>query len=379
MRNSFVKMKGVFIECWRIKGFPLLMVFLLCASIHPRVFALDISGYDHNKVILSSADSLKRIGFFESTDILNFTLKVDFSSLFEDVGDKRKYHSGHIDYRDKENNYHQVGVKVKTRGKFRLRKKNCDFPPLRFRFSHEETSGTVFAGQKKLKLVTHCQSIQESYEQHTLEEYLIYRIYNLISDYSFRVRLARISYVGVHGGDTLQRYGFFLEDQKQMASRCRKSIMNYKNIKQHDVLRHNMVMLSLFQLMIGNCDWSVERLHNIELISQDENSIPVAVPFDFDWAALIGHSYYTADPRIDSTCKYKRLYKGLRWSKQEFESAFEEYNELKESILELIIDLPYMKKENKDKCINYVSEFYQIINSRRDIKNILMKNAPSVP
>ncbi len=45
-------------------------------------------------------------------------------------------------------------VQVRVRGKSRLRV--CEFPPLRFNFLTRDTEQTVFAGQDKLKLVTHC-------------------------------------------------------------------------------------------------------------------------------------------------------------------------------------------------------------------------------
>ncbi len=47
-------------------------------------------------------------------------------------------------------------VQVRVRGKSRLRL--CRFSPLGFNFSVSDTEQTVFAGQNKLTLVTHCRS-----------------------------------------------------------------------------------------------------------------------------------------------------------------------------------------------------------------------------
>ena len=45
-------------------------------------------------------------------------------------------------------------IKVRVRGKSRL--EFCHFPPLRLNFKKGAVAGTVFEGQDKLKLVTHC-------------------------------------------------------------------------------------------------------------------------------------------------------------------------------------------------------------------------------
>lgn len=80
-------------------------------------------------------------------------------------------------------------IRVRVRGKSRLRV--CDFPPLRLNFSGQETSGTVFAGQEELKLVTHCRN-RATAQTDALQEYSAYRIFNLLSDVSYKVRLLRI-------------------------------------------------------------------------------------------------------------------------------------------------------------------------------------------
>ena len=51
-------------------------------------------------------------------------------------------------------------IRVRVRGKSRLRV--CDFPPLRLNFAEGATEQTIFAGQDKLKLVTHCRIKDET-------------------------------------------------------------------------------------------------------------------------------------------------------------------------------------------------------------------------
>ena len=60
-------------------------------------------------------------------------------------------------------------------------------------FNREQTPHTTFAHQGSLKLAVQCRGGQ-TYANYLLEEDLIYRAYNLLTDRSFRVRLARVSY-----------------------------------------------------------------------------------------------------------------------------------------------------------------------------------------
>ena len=333
-----------------------------------------------NAITRNNRDSLLKLPLFKYEKLLDLELKTDMISLLNDIGEERDYHkclfkSTGADWALPK----EIEVKVKTRGNFRRRKQNCNFPPLRFKFPLDLLKGTEFVGQDRLKYVSHCQSSMDGYEQNTIKEYLVYKMYNLIDKHSYRVRLTRIRFVDTIYGDSLQRIGFFLEDKKDVAIRNGKTILQYKNIQQYNILRSNMVMLSLFQMMVGNSDWDVSRLHNIDLLSVDENSIPVAVPFDFDWCSIVDHSYYTPDPRIDMDGKYKRMYKSYRWSDEEFKTAFSKFKNLKESFLELISKNRYLNEESKQSMMNYILTFYELLDSPRDIRVEIEKKAQIIP
>ncbi|WP_133250119.1 hypothetical protein [Marinifilum breve] len=332
-----------------------------------------------NPITKKDRDSLLNLPLFKNEGLLKIELKTDLALLINDIAEKRKYHKSELKLFSENGKADVIQVKVKTRGNFRRRKQNCNFPPLRFKIPVREAIGTEFEGQSKLKYVSHCQSFVDDYEQHTIEEYLIYKMYNLISNHSYRVRLAQVSFIDVNSSDTITKFGFFLEDKDDVALRNGKNILNFKNMKQYEILRENMVMLSLFQLMIGNADWDVGRLHNIDVLSVSEYSIPVVVPFDFDWSGMINHSYYTLSPKIDPNAKYKRLYKGMKWSPEELEQAFTNFKELKPSFLEVISDCTYLKNKNRNKLIDYIEEFYQLINSKKDVREVIEKNAKKIP
>jgi hypothetical protein len=82
-------------------------------------------------------------------------------------------------------------IKVRLRGKSRLRV--CDFLPMRWNFKASETANTLFAGQDKIKLVVPCDRSERD-QKDLLEEYVIYRAFNLLTPASYRVRLLHVMF-----------------------------------------------------------------------------------------------------------------------------------------------------------------------------------------
>ena len=102
-------------------------------------------------------------------------------------------------------------ITLSPRGITRLKKDICQFPMLRVEFPQRPPAGSMFDGQRRLKLVTHCRSSAD-FQQKTLLEYSAYRLYNQLTPQSFRARLANIDYVDDSGRPAVLRVGFFIED-----------------------------------------------------------------------------------------------------------------------------------------------------------------------
>ena len=137
---------------------------------------------------------------FAPHEVLALTLEADFDQLKKDRDQESEEREGRIMLTGSDGQPISLTIQVKTRGNFRLRKENCSLPPLRLNLPGEGLDGTVMEGQDKLKLVTHCRD-NDNYQQNVLEEYLAYRMYNLFTPKSFRVRLARVTYVDSKGDD----------------------------------------------------------------------------------------------------------------------------------------------------------------------------------
>ena len=131
--------------------------------------------------------------------------------------DVRLYFPGQWSYVDENGEQQRLDVSIRIRGDFRRR--YCELPPLRLNFKKSQVKGTLFSGQDKLKLVAPCQHGIES-QQKLLLEYMAYRIYEILTDYSFGTRLIRLSYVDAD--DKLKSWTdfvFVIEDEKDVGKR----------------------------------------------------------------------------------------------------------------------------------------------------------------
>ncbi|WP_309662481.1 hypothetical protein [Sphingomonas sp.] len=208
-----------------------------------------------------------------------------------------------------------LAIQLSPRGITRLRHETCQFPPLRVQFSRPPGPGSLFAGQKRLKLVTHCRSTA-SFQQYLLLEYAAYRMYNQLTPFSHRVRLATIDYVDDNNRPITTRYGFFLEDIDDVAARNGlRAAVTADRVNSADLASVDAARVGLFEYMIGNTDWSMRAgpkgegcCHNSRLLSGAAAGGYLPVPYDFDYSGLVNAPYaVTPDGKGDVL---KRRYMG---------------------------------------------------------------------
>src|SRR5437879_942125 len=250
--------------------------------------------------------SLRRL--FDATEPLERTLKSDFGAVAKERGTEKKGQPGVLSYAATPGDSVVLDVHLRTRGHFRLA--NCQYPPLKVGLDKAQTPHTIFAHESSsLKLTVQCRGGQ-SYANYLLEEYLIYRAYNLLTDRSFRARLARVTYVDATGKNPPEtRHAFFVEDDDRMARRNHMKLFVRKGVTQGELDFEQTGLAMVFQYMIGNTDFAVTALHNIVLI-QDSVGIVYPVPYDFDWSGIISTPYAFPDSRLPISTVRHRLWSG---------------------------------------------------------------------
>jgi hypothetical protein len=323
---------------------------------------------------------------FASSDPLTLTIEARLKVVFKEREQVSSYHQGVVIVEDGDGSGVSLDVQLKTRGKFRLNPRTCGFPPLRVNFKKKQVEGTVFAGQDKLKLVTHCQDKRADYEQNLLLEHLVYRTYNLLTDLSYQVRLARITYVDTEGDrEPLTKYAFFIEDDDDMAARNGWEALQVPSLQPFDYEQDQLNLAEVFQFLVGNTDWAAfsaapdetECCHNMTVIGNPAGPA-FPVPYDFDWTGLVSARYARPDPSLPIHSVRQRLYRGICLSRDRIEETLPTFQEHKESIYALYQDQEGLGEKELERTVKYLDEFYEILEDPNKVKREMYNRCKNV-
>jgi len=302
-------------------------------------------------------------GLFTSDGILTITIKTDLKNLI------KKKKEGKYQQAELILNNNSYSIRVKTRGNYRL--ENCSFPPIMLNFSKTKFADNSNSTLKKLKLVNVCK-LQNSFTQYLFREYLIYRVFNLLSNMSFKVRLLQIKYEDTNlKMKSVTQYGFVIEDQKIMADRLDGMIIKRTGLKDQVTNTEQIIMLSIFQFMMGNTDWQVAGLQNLKLLKINDfnEPAPYAIPYDFDYTGMVNASYAIPADILGIQNIRERLYWGKCYPQEDILVAIEKFNEKKEDIYQLYQNFVFFDKASLNYSISYLDSFYKIIENEKQWKH----------
>lgn len=307
---------------------------------------------------------------FKKDEVLSFTLTTNFKPLLRDrLNKKPPYRWAKISYDRKKKSRVAFKIRVKVRGNFRRSTANCNFPPLLLNIPNKKDKNTVFERQNLLKLVTHCQN-----EEYVIQEYLVYQMYNLLTDNSFQARLARVTYEDSAGKrNTETRPAFLLEDETFLAKRIGAQNIYRKQVAAYLIDSVSMATVAVFEYMIGNTDWSVPFLHNIKLLSQNDRLI--AVPYDFDHSGIVEAKYARPAEELNLESVRQRLYRGLTYPPAVFQQVFDNFRRAKPQIYALYEGNPQLSESYIKRTIRYLDAFYKTIDDPKSLKNIFTSTA----
>lgn len=268
---------------------------------------------------------------------------------------------------------HSFDAEVAPRGITR-RLRVCDFPPLKVHFNKEAMKGTEFRGNKSLKLVTYCNT-NSKYEQYYVKEFLTYRIYNLLTDYSFRVRPMTIEYVdSERDAKPITRFSFFIEDIDDVAKRNDMEKLAVPSTPYRALDPATTNIMSLFQFMIGNLDWAATSgpkedgcCHNSRLIGTGNNAVPkFGVPYDFDSSGLVNAHYAAPPVQLHMRNIRQRLYRGFCSNNDQLPRSVALLNEKKPDILALFEQNEHLRDGIRKDALRYLEGFYEILNNPKN-------------
>jgi hypothetical protein len=308
---------------------------------------------------------------FRAEEPLTFTLTTNWNQVRKDRGQTPSWHEARIAYRT-DSAAASIPVRVRPRGIWRL--KNCEIPPLRLNFTKDSTKHTPFAKLDKPKLVSVCKDKNE-YDEYILEEYQLYRVLDLLTPFGFRARLAKITYVDstkVPVKPVTTRWAFLTEDIDELSERTGLHIMKLQGASQGDIQLDELSVISLFQYMIGNTDYSISALHNIQLVADD--TATYAVPYDFDWTGAVHPPYAFPAPQLHIRSVDDRLYRGYCTSPESVDRAIALFKEKKDAIYALYHDDigKLMAPDRVKRVLEYYDDFYKTIAEPKQVKREIL-------
>ena len=273
-------------------------------------------------------------------------------------------------------------IALSVRGITRRKSEICDFPPLRVEFTRPPPPTSLFAGQRRLKLSTHCNN-SASYQQYALLEYAAYRMYNVVTPLSFRVRLANVDYVQDDGRPVISRVGFFIEDADDIAKRNglrelhAPSLIPVATLSPVDSARY-----AIFEHMIANHDWSMRAnvqgedcCHNSKLVGRGGlgpgEAMPI--PYDFDFSGLVSAPYAGPPPDFGIATVRDRYFRGYCAHAAQFGPVAAQFRAARPQILAALASTPQLDEKNLRRASAFVDQFFAKIATDRDVAANLVK------
>ena len=301
---------------------------------------------------------------FQNQHPLSVKLKFSLKKIKNNTNDST-YVSSKIFYKNEAESWDSIKVNLRARGNHR--RENCYYVPLKIKLKKSNVAGTLFEGNQKLKIVLPCLTGKNN-DDYVIKEYMAYKLYELISPFHFKTRLANIEFIQIRGQRIIKQElkGIIIEDIDNVAKRL--DGREYKRLVhplEHDAL--TSIQNNLFQYLIGNTDFSTRSQHNQKQLFIDKKFI--CIPFDFDMSGLVDASYAavsgTENMPIKITEVTQRLYKGYKRDELILQKVRQDFIDHKIQMFNTIDNLREFFHNPKQflKARQFIVEFFEILES----------------
>jgi len=316
---------------------------------------------------------------FASREPFKFTLIANYGAISRDRDTlSTKRFAGTIVVADSSGAERQIPVQIRTRGHFRLRPGSCRFAPIRVDFPDSGLKNTPFAGQKSLKVGSHCQN-DGRYLNYMRREYLANRLYNVLTEVSLRARMTEVTYVDSASGKTvIERPAILFENEDEVAQRIGAKIQEWRGAVFADVHTETLLLMSIFEYAIGNTDWSIFALHNVRLAAMPDGRI-LPMAYDFDFSGLVNAHYAAPDPRMGIRSVRDRLYRGPCLTLPEVLTVAEYINGKRDQMLAAIAEVPGFSDDEQKQARSYLDPFFRLMGNRDAVKQTFVEGCERRP
>ena len=348
-----------------VKTLPLHLLLVYTLSVFPVSAQNDSTRTKEEKQGIHEQD----ISLFGSDEILNVSIYLDLARFSKKPAKTDTFDSEmtiHLNETDSVNR----NVTIKYRGISRY--EICSFPPMQLILKKPLYSDSVKI--KKLKLVTHCQSSSIT-DENVMREYLVYKLYNVLTDTSFRVRLLKVNYIDSKGNKkTISKYGIFIEPADMLAKRTNSTVVKTVSLNQTHIIPYVMDRLAIFNYMVTNWDWSIPGQHNVEVIKPmiiDTQGLGIAIPYDFDLTGVVNADYAIPPDYLGIENVRQPIFSGICRTSDVYREDLKRFSDSKEKLYAVVNEFPHLNERSKKDITHFLDQFFDQLEKPKSLDNLV--------
>jgi hypothetical protein len=317
---------------------------------------------------------VSRKQFFTDTALVVVTIETDLKKL---QGQRKNpsFQQGKITWHNADSTGDLTeNIKVRLRGNYR--RENCGLASLMVEF-RDSTNKSKLKNLKNLKMVAPCGKGYE-YEQLVIKEFLVYKIYNQLTDKSLRARLMQVTFKDVNGKmKPYTQFAFVIEPIDDLAKRNNCFEEDKRKIMTEETNRSHTTLVNIFQYMIGNTDWGIPVYHNIKMVIpiDSPNAAPYVIPYDFDYSGLVNAPYAIPHESTGLVSVTERKYMGFPRTWNEIQTAAVLFKSQKEGIYNTINTFRLLGSNAKREMLNFLDDFYSFLNNDNQVQGEFINRA----
>lgn len=342
-------------------------------------FAINLLAQTEESSLLEPiSETVSATSIFENDEPLELSLEYDITSFIRKKS-KGEYLDAKLHIHISDTDSIEKNIRLKARGNFR--RGHCFFPPIYLNFKTDPINQTDLAGVKKIKLVTHCSS-SKSYRTYVLKEYLAYKLFNILAENSFRVKLVNIKYIDTGKKQrNYQQIGFLIEPLDLLVNRTNSTEIEPSHVYGTNVIIDDADVVALFNYMIANTDWRAKGGHNMKYIKSlvDLTDKVIPVPYDFDYSGFVGASYAVPQEWTSLNSTIEREYLGYcRDNDESYLKAIQLFADKKEQLYSEINNFDYLEEKQRIRLIKFLDEFYNLVEKPNSFVELLKYQCRSI-
>jgi hypothetical protein len=162
-----------------------------------------------------------------------------------------------------------------------------------------------------------------------------------------------------------------IEDEDDVARRMEGRAVALPRMAFKDFDQESLTLMTLFQFMIGNTDFSIYALHNVHMV-QTPARVFYPIIWDFDISGLVNPRYGIPEPKLGIASIRDRLYRGPCRTMEEFEPLLAVFRAKESEALALFDSLPGLSQAERRRATDYLKEFFTLLGRKDQLKRALV-------